>query len=229
MKNKKLLWLILAAAAVILVMVLVSLGNRNDVPTETTQGPAIETQEQSQTTPVPTTGPAGETTGPAGEEQTVPTDGDHDPNGTEPAATTDQTEPQADATQPTSPLAQQTEADYEKWLGAALVVCVSMEYPDFELEGVYAASSTALADKFSSDGAYILFTSGGSSMAIHAAALTEERTDRGTTDISTETIGYATFDPVDPTSVDWSALEALDVEELSDLIAQSLLVRIYSR
>lgn len=138
-----------------------------------------------------------------------------------------ETEPQA--TQPSVEIIQQAEAEYEKWLGASLLICVSMEYPDFELEGIYAASATDMEDKLSSDGAYIVFTSGGTRMAIHSVALEAERTEPGTCDISTEAIGYATFDRVDPASIDVEAMESLALEELSELISQSLLVSIYSR
>ena len=104
-----------------------------------------------------------------------------------------------------------------------------MEYPDFQLEGVYAASATALEDKFASDGAYILFSSGGTRMAIHSSALEGERTAPGTMDISTEIIGYATFDQTDPASLNLSSMEQLALEDLSELISQSLLISIYTR
>ena len=85
-----------------------------------------------------------------------------------------------------------------------------------------------MEDKFSSDGAYIIFTSGGNRIAIHSVALEGERTDAGTVDISTEAIGYATFDKVDSDSVDVSAMEELALEDLTELISQSLLVSIYT-
>jgi hypothetical protein len=123
---------------------------------------------------------------------------------------------------------QQADAEYERWLAAAAVICVSIEYPDFQLEGIYASSSTALADKFSSDGVSILFVSGGQRMAIHANALEGERTEPGTRDISTEVIGYASFDSVDPQRIDTASMDQIHPEELEDLIAQSLLVSIYN-
>lgn len=142
--------------------------------------------------------------------------------------TDSQEQNQEPVTQPTVVTIQRAEAEYEKWLAAAQIVCVSMEYPDFQLEGIYAASSTSMEGKFSSDGAYIIFTSGGSRIAIHSMALEGERADAGTVDISTEAIGYATFDKVDLDSVDVSAMEELALEDLSELISQSLLVSIYT-
>lgn len=168
-----------------------------------------------------------------------------DQSETAPDADSEQTEPgQAGTTEPTEAwtedddpepteeqssvvIQQQKDAEYERWLAAAMLVCVSIDYPDFEPEAVYAASGTALSDKFSSDGAYIIFTSGGERLAIHSVALENERTEAGTTDISTEVIGFATFDRVDPANVDAASLDPIALEELSELISQSLLISIY--
>lgn len=123
---------------------------------------------------------------------------------------------------------QRTDAEYEKWLAAAMIICVSMEYPDFEPEGVYAASSTAMEDKFDSEGVYIAFTSGGERIVIHSKALEGERSATGTTDISSEAIGFASFDRVDPSSVDFSAMVEFVLDDMNDLISKSILVTIYS-
>lgn len=152
-----------------------------------------------------------------------------DPSGATDKATVPTQQGGEDVPQPPDDIVQKADADYEQWLSAAMIVCVSMEYPDFELDGVYAASSTTLEDKYSSDGAYIVFTTGGTKIAIHSRALENERTDSGTVDISSEMVGYATFDRVDPASLDVSSLEELTMDELSELISQSLLVSIYSR
>lgn len=156
------------------------------------------------------------------ETQTTSVEGPEEPQNTQ-TAITHPTEMQNPISVP-----QQAEAEYENWLAAAMVVCVSIEYPDFGLEGIYAASATCLDDKFSSDGAYIIFSSGGNRIAIHAKALENERAETGTTDISTEVIGFATFDQVDPAKVDVASLDEIPPEELSDLISQSLLVSIYT-
>lgn len=140
----------------------------------------------------------------------------------------DKKEEQEIVTQPSVVIIQRADAEYEKWLAATLIVCVSMEYPDFELEGVYAASATGLEDKLNSDGSYIVFRSGGERLAIHAKALAGERTKSGTKDISTEVIGFASFDRVDAASIDFSSMEQLVLDDLSELISQSLLVSIYT-
>jgi len=221
--KQKRVWLpLVLAAAAILVAVICFAPRAEEVPGQT-QG-SVQSDPQ-QTRPEETAG-------------TIPQETE---NGTEPAPsdpavdpeTTDPAQPVETVPEPSAPgtgePVQRADAEYEKWLGAALVVCVSMEHPDFELEGVYAASATALEEKFSSDGAWILFSSGGSRMAIHAVPLKEERTESGTSDISTEAIGFATFDRVDPGAVDLASMEQLPVEELGELIEQSLLVSIYTR
>ena len=132
-------------------------------------------------------------------------------------------------TEPVVEIIQRVDAEYEKWLSAAMLVCVSMEYPDFQLEGIYTTSSTALEEKYNSDGVCIVFTSADTLIAICSKALEEERTEASTVDISTEVIGYATFDKVDPESIDYRSMEKINVEALGELITQSLLVSIYSR
>jgi hypothetical protein len=129
---------------------------------------------------------------------------------------------------PAQTMPQQAEADYEKWLSAAMVVGLSMEYPDFVLTGIYTASETALENKKSSEGVYIFFTSGGKTQGLYGVALERERTESGTRDISTNTVGFATFDLVEPESVDVSAMKQIFLEEIGELIAQSVLVSIYT-
>ena len=146
----------------------------------------------------------------------------------ETAETTEPLPTQILETQEPIVIVERADAEYEKWLSAALVVCVSMEYPDFQIDGIYAASATSLDDKFTSDGAYIIFTSDGSQMAYHAKALEAERTEAGTVDISTEAIGFATFDSIDAASIDTSKTEPIALEDLDELISQSLLVSIYT-
>ncbi len=196
-------------------------GHHREPPKQT--GPAQPQQTLPQSTQQDTEPHAGSTEEQTDTEPQAPSDDEPvDPDVTLPP----ETDPIEIETRETIP--QQADAEYERWLAAAAVICVSIEYPDFQLEGIYTASSTALADKFSSDGVSILFVSGGQRMAIHANALDGERTEPGTRDISTEVIGYATFDAVDPQGIDTASMEQIHPEELGDLIAQSLLVSIYN-
>lgn len=139
----------------------------------------------------------------------------------------EETRPGTSETQPPVVIVERKDAEYERWLAAAMLMGVSMEYPDFELTGIYISSETSIEDKMNSDGAYILFTSGGETMAVHSVPQNGERSAAGTRDLSTETLGFATFDSVDPESVDTASMTKLDIEDLSELIAQSLLVSVY--
>ena len=211
-KNTSPIWIILAVAAALVIAALVYFGIGNTTNPNAEQPDATVAADS--------------------QEQIQELQNDTTPHNTESAEQiTPSAEPeqnQQTVPQPTVVIVQRAEAEYEKWLAAAQVVCLSMEYPDFQLEGVYAASATSMEDKFSSDGAYIIFTSGGNRIAIHSKALDRERTTAGTIDISTEAIGYATFDKVDASSIDVSAMEELALEDLSELISQSLLVSIYT-
>lgn len=230
-------WLIPVIAAILVgaVLLLILGSQREDIPSETEGQSAIQTEGQS----LSQTDAAGQT----GEESGTDIIGNYEETNVvttpdETAATDPETSQKPDETkapqgneepQPTVVIVQQADAEYEKWLAATMVMCVSMEYPDFELEAIYAASATALENKLDSQGAYIVFTTGGNRICIHSRALEGERTAPGTKDISSETIGYATFDRLDPNSVDFSSFEKINLEDLSELFAQSLLVSIYAR
>lgn len=152
------------------------------------------------------------------------TEPDENTNGTTVA-----TQPgQEDDPRATVDVVQRGAGEYEKWLSAAVIVGVSVEYPDFEFGAIYTPSATTLDEKFTSEGVYILFTNNGTQMAIHAVALEKERTAAGTVDISSENAGFATFDIVEPASVDVNSMEQIRLEELNDYIAQSLLISLYT-
>lgn len=151
-----------------------------------------------------------------------------DPQQTDPAGpSTPATEgPDEPTPPPTVDLRPVADAEYEQWLAATMVICVSMEYPDFALEGIYTESATALADKYASEGVYIAFASGGERIVIHSKPLELERTAIGTYDISMEHIGLATFDRINADSVALDAMHPIDLETLGELIPQCLLVSI---
>lgn len=139
----------------------------------------------------------------------------------------EETKPDTPENQPPVEIVERTDADYERWLAAAMVMGVSMEYPEFDLQGIYIASETTIEDKMESAGSYIIFTSGGETLAVHSVPLNGERSASGTRDISTETLGFATFDLVDADSVDTASMKEIRIEDMGELIAQSLLVSIY--
>lgn len=230
-------WILLVVLLVILVGLIIfvvtgGIGKDADVPTETqgvnepaedaaasgseaseTAAPAVEATQEQETTDAATEAAATEAPNPAQTEAPE--------KSTEAPASVVSTEP------PPVQIIQRADAEYEKWLAATMLVCVSMEYPDFQLEGIYAASSTALEDAMDSKGAYIFFTSGGLQLAFHSMPLAEERTEAGTKDISSQTLGFATYDLVSASAVDTASLTEIKVDDLGELISQSVLVSIY--
>lgn len=125
-------------------------------------------------------------------------------------------------------LTQQADAEYEKWLAATMIVAVSMEYPGFEDIQIYTESSTTLENKAESNGVYALFTESGTTMAIHSKAIPDERSEKGTKDISSQALGFATFDQIDAGQINRNAMTEIELVELEELIKQSLLVSVYS-
>lgn len=124
-------------------------------------------------------------------------------------------------------LPQQVDAEYEKWLASAMVMGISMDYADFEIKGIYVPKATALNDKTESEGVYVVFTSGGSEYAIYSRPIEEERSEEGTTDLSSMTTGFATFDLVELTEVPAEYAVEYSIDDLQETIAQSMLVSVY--
>lgn len=119
------------------------------------------------------------------------------------------------------------EASYEEWLAAGMVVSVSMEYPEFELMGIYLTGETKLADKQTSNGAYVVFEAEGAQRAVYSFPLDAERTEAGTTDLYTKDLGFSAFEQVDPETIDTAACKQVTMEDLDELIKQSILVSMY--
>ncbi|MBR4308628.1 MAG: hypothetical protein IKT58_03435 [Oscillospiraceae bacterium] len=118
---------------------------------------------------------------------------------------------------------------YELRLAAAMVVAVSMMYPDFEFQGIYIASETPLEDHSRSAGAYVLFASEGQSLALYSRPLAEERKESGSADLYVPTLGYSTYELVDPQSVPVASLTELALEELEEAILQSTQTTVIER
>lgn len=228
-KNKKKLLIAgsVLAAAILLATLLALAGGRSPAQPDAT-GPSV-------------TAPGNETTQPSGPAQTVPGDtlpvqtdpsepGQPVPGQTEPPATVPgETEPEQTLPAYTDPTAPVPELDgsYEHWLSAAMVMAVSLEYPRFELVGIWAASATELSQAADSAGAFVLIRVDGREVLLHSRPLSGERSRAGTRDLYTAQLGFATFDEVDALSVDLSRLREFSVEDISDMIAQSLLVTLY--
>lgn len=119
------------------------------------------------------------------------------------------------------------QASYERWLAAGMVAAISMQYPDFTLDGIYLCGETALEEKSSSEGVYVVFTTDGNQMAIHSKALDAERNEVGTIDLYTMDLGFASFDIVDISTIQTDSYQSVEITELEKLISQSMLVSLY--
>lgn len=119
------------------------------------------------------------------------------------------------------------EASYEQWLAASMVVAISMYYTDFEITGIYLTGENAVENKNLSQGVFLSFVSNGSEVTVCSMPLEDERTVEGTLDIGTADLGLATFDVVEGVADSVGDYRKVEVEDLGDLISQSLLVTIY--
>lgn len=119
------------------------------------------------------------------------------------------------------------EAVYEEWLAASVVTAISLSYPDFELQEIMTATKTGMSEMDQSEGVYVKFKSGGEAIVIHSKPIENERTEKGTMDLHEEKLGFATFDVVKEDALKDDGLIVIDMNSLSELISESLLVSLY--
>lgn len=224
-KNKKLL-VVMAVVVILAVVVIATLPAGREVdPSQTTTPTSTENTAQNMTDETLPMETSPRETDP---DETSPQE--TDPEETHPEETTpEQTYPQDTLPPEIWETVPEIGVSYEQWLGAAMVTAVSMEYPDFEIYGIYAASETALENAEKSRGTYILFESEAQQILIQSRPLTGERSEPGTTDLYTPQLGFATYDKVDIHSVDLTGMEQLTLEELGELMDYSVLISLYSR
>jgi hypothetical protein len=115
---------------------------------------------------------------------------------------------------------EQVDAPYEHWLAAAVMVTVSMDYPDFELLEVYMADETEMDNLAESDGIYFKYASAGEEKCIFSKPIDGLRNKTGTFDIMAEYIGYATYDEIDVNNIETENFRVVEIEDIGTLITQ---------
>ena len=139
------------------------------------------------------------------------------------------TAPEQNSTQPQNDV--QTPDDrgsYEEYLSALTLFALSMDYPDFQLQGIYAASSVSLAQKTSSKGIYVFFDSMGESLCAHVNHIEAERTaESATTDLFANELGFASFELMSELP-DTNSLTLLDSKVYSALLSELTGISIFS-
>ncbi len=232
-KAKPPLWTVILAVLILSILIAVVLVRAGKEETTTkdpeepgkTTGQSLQDESATQEQEVPTTQDA------VSSVETVPTEqGTTEPDAnTEPSGNTEvgtNTEPTYPAD--TTPTVGDGEI-YEERLAAAMVVGISMMYPDFEFRGIYMASETPLEAHSGSMGAYVLFSSGGQSLALKSVPLDAERQEKGTADLYGPTLGYSTYELVDPQSVNTATMKELQLEDLEDAINQATQTTVIER
>ncbi len=174
--------------------------------------------------------PPGQTDRPAEEGTTT---GDTSPDDSQDPAIKDpgdvmETKPEdiVDPTEIEFTLNQVTEESYERLLAAGVLIGLSMNYPDFELEELCYKEDHSLSDKMESEGVYVFFRSGGESLCIYSRPLMEARSEKGVCDLQETTLGVASFDLIskDPSELD--GYISLANTDLSEQINQLYLLTI---
>ena len=122
---------------------------------------------------------------------------------------------------------EKTDAIYEEWLAAAMVIMVSFDYAVFEIKEVYYNSETDLNDKLKSKGVYMSFVANGEQKCIYCQPLKEENKKEGSVNLYTSDLGFTSVEFVKEADVDFKEYKQLSVDDLTELIQQSMQVSVY--
>ena len=143
---------------------------------------------------------------------------------TEPTEQTSQTasSEQTSQTEPTEQTSQAQEPSeetiiYEKYLAALSMYALVLEYPDFRLDTVYAASFVPMEKKMQSKGIYLSFESGGEKLFAHLYPLESAQADSRT--VHCPEVGYAAFDIVSEIPANLSTIAQSDYVALMENIS----------
>ncbi len=165
----------------------------------------IESVGQSETSSVSEEMPTESTVEPLSSEP-------NDPTQAQPSETQEPAQTQAPTELP-EPVT--IEVDPEQ-LAALSLYALSMEFPDFELQGFYSNGSRT-------DGIYAMFVSNGENLTAHIYPIGNERNTPGTMDIYATEVGYAAFDFVNGVDDNYTEIPQEDyVEQLSALSGVSV-------
>ncbi len=217
-KSSLKLWLIIGGITVALIFAVVMILVNRGTPKNEDWVPVI---------PGETTGSNSNESATSGEEPVPSGSEDTDHASPTAAGQTASTEGSQGSTSPVPTLGD--EDPYENWLASAMIIGISMQYPDFEFLGIYTASQTPVSAHDGSAGAYVVFKSNGETLALKSTPLSDERSDKGTSDLYVPAIGYATYDLIDPNAIPLAGLTELQIEELEELIIASSQVSIIER
>ncbi|MBQ6889617.1 MAG: hypothetical protein IJN53_01135 [Oscillospiraceae bacterium] len=158
----------------------------------------------------------------AQQKQTTPNSSDF-PMNTTPGETTVHQETLDGDNIPTVEIQDQAQGSYEQWLAAAAYNGGYMLHMEANQMHIYVASETDMANKADSLGVYLSVEENGVQYLYQCLPLEEERTQAGTVDLSTQDLGYATFDAIEIGSVDLSGMTELNEVDLQIYIDQTML------
>ncbi|MBE6927778.1 MAG: hypothetical protein E7467_04730 [Ruminococcaceae bacterium] len=159
-------------------------------------------------------------------EQSVPAESGT--NGEEELQTSGGAQPSEPDNQSSEPQSENTDSGatnihYEPYLAALSLMSLSLEYPGFELDGIYFETIVDVSEKFESKGLYICFKSGGESLIIRVLPMENERTEPMTRDIFADQVGYASFDLADTMP---EGLKRMREEDFASLLPELTAIKV---
>ena len=119
------------------------------------------------------------------------------------------------------------EASYEEWLASSMIMSLTLQEDQFNIQGIYYKNKTELENKMDSQGVYVVYKAEGKQKVIYSKPLEKARNQKGTIDLYSQLLEYSTYEYKDINSININEYKTLEEEALNPLINQLLLVSLY--
>ena len=128
---------------------------------------------------------------------------------------------------PNLDVVEKKESYYEEWLAAAMCMSLTFYEDEFEILNIYYKSKTKLEDKMDSEGVYLIYKNSEGTICLHSSPLEKECTDEGVTNLYSQDVGFNTYEKLSVKKINFANYEEFEIDSLSKIISQSVLVSLY--
>lgn len=119
------------------------------------------------------------------------------------------------------------DAYYEEWLAAAMCMSLTFYEDEFEILNIYYKTKTKLEDKMDSEGVYLIYKNSEGTICLHSSPLEKECTEEGVTNLYSQDVGFNTYEKLSVKKINFANYEEFEIDSLSKIISQSVLVSLY--
>lgn len=120
----------------------------------------------------------------------------------------------------------QLDCSYEEYLAAAGLSALTVQYEGFEPKKILCDSKHSINDAAQSKGVYLIYNGVDGEQCLHLYYLEKERTEAGTMDLYSQSVGYAAMDEASIEEAEKAGFTETTVDALEPVIKQLLLTTI---